>query len=688
VRINTGSTTALNKLADQSRMIRSRFEPDWYLNLAHFLGDQWVWWNHGRLDKPVGIPEHVQLVTENMIMPVILTRLAKKTKQRPVWTTIPNSGDDADISAAELSERIMEGKWRDLCMQEKLFDVLMWADICCAGFWKICWDGSAGKKVEVVIDANGNPMQDENGRLLYKSQVPSSMAISTKTISQGEVSLEVRNPFEILPDPLAKDIDSCEWIIEEVVQSEEYVRSHFDVELSGDTEVSAGPSDSRFFPAWRMGGSTSYKGVKVRELWLKSNTQFSKGRHVVWAKDKVLRDEDNHYEGLPYVMFSGVQVPGRFWPTSLVDQLREPQIELNKAKTQIRQNAQRIGNPALLKDRNAQVFYSGVPGEEVLYDGTMANAAPSYLQPPEMPRYVSEDVDRILNTIREISGQHEVSNATVPTGVTAAAAINLLLEQDDTRLGVTITEMETSLGYSGQMVLKLIAEYYQEERMVTLVGEDSAYDFISFRGASLKGNTQVEVQAGSQFPSSKAAQQAAIANTLTLFVQNQQYAQQPLDPRVLRRVLRDYQVGGLEAFFSDIAKDESQVNRENRLLYNGQPLPINDYDDDPTHIAGHEDEMKSSRFFRSPRQVQAVWQAHVSLHKERESARGQDAARTQLQQETLSDQARVGGDLLKIQANHMAKLEEDLQNAMFELQRVKIQANANARRTSNQGSNS
>jgi hypothetical protein len=40
----------------------------------------------------------------------------------------------------------------------------------------------------------------------------------------------------------------------------------------------------------------------------------------------------------------------------------------------------------------------------------------------------------------EISGIHDVSKAMVPTGVTAASAINLLQEADDTRLGPEIAE--------------------------------------------------------------------------------------------------------------------------------------------------------------------------------------------------------------------------------------------------------
>lgn len=617
--INTNSTTSLDKIAEQSRSIRSRYEPQWYLNLAFYLGDQWVFWNRGRIDKPV-VPKHRLMLTENRIMPVVLTRLARKTKQKPVWICVPNSPSDSDIDGAELASVTIEAKWRDYAMQDKLFTVLGWADICCAGFWKVTWDSTVGDKLTVAINPDTKqPMTDQMGRLMKADQIPAELRqrIPTKTVFQGEVVVEPRSPFELLPDPMATSIEDAEWIIEEVIQSEEYVKSHYGINLTGDTEVSAGPADSRYFPSWQMGASSSYKGVKVRELWIKPCPSYENGKRIVWAKDKILLNEDNPYPGLPYVMFKGVPVPGRFWPSSIVEQLREPQIELNKIKSQIRENAQRIGSPSLLKDRFSNTKYSGVPGEEISYDASNPNSIPRYLEPPNMPPYVIQEIERIETAIMEIAGQHEVTGSQVPAGVTAASAINLLLEQDDTRLGPTISEMEMQLGYAGRMVLELIAKYYSEERMLTTVGPDSNFDFVSFKGEMLHGNTAVEVQAGSAFPQSKAAKQAAIQQYLTLFLQNGMQ----IEPRTMRRLVRDYQAGALEAFTEDTSRDISQVNREHRLMYQGQPIPITSVDDDEIHIAEHSDTMKSNRFFRLDPRIQAVFLAHVQMHQQRLEAK-------------------------------------------------------------------
>jgi hypothetical protein len=511
----------------------------------------------------------------------------------------------------------------------------------------------------------------------------------TKTISQGEVCLEVRSPFMILPDPLATSLDDCEWIIEETVQSPQYVKDHYGVELDGDTPASAGPTDSRYFPSMAGAGGSSYMGVKVYEFWAKPGSKYgSKGKYVAWAKGKELYSDDNSYGVLPYLQFTGVPVPGRFWPTSITEQLRGPQIELNKVRSQIAENGQRIGNPSILKDRLANVEYTGVPGEEILYDSTTPNSVPQFLQPPDMPVYVREQLQTIQQSMQEISGAHEVSSSQVPAGVTAASAINLLLEQDDTRLGPAILDMETQLSTSGQRLLKMIAQYYTEERTMQLAGEDGDFDFVGFKGETLRNNVNISVQAGSMAPISKAAKQAGIRDTLTLFIQNGM----PLDPRSLRKMVRDLEVGDIEGLFGNLNTDIRQVKRENRFMYGGQPMPINTYDNDDLHIAEHQDEMKSARYFRQGQQIKAMFEAHVALHMDRRASAQEAAAQSQMMGQMQQAQGQADASQQAQDQQHQQQMTQsmlqghiDMQKQMQQHQHSMQQQKAQPQQRPNQG---
>jgi hypothetical protein len=615
----------LNKLFEQAKSPKARLEPDWYLNVAYYYGEQWVFWNHGRIDKPK-LEEWRIMLVDNRIMPANLARVARKVKNKPQFVVTPTSLDEDDLNSAELGEAILENDWSNLHLQQKLFNALMWAEVASAGFWKIYWDKTEGDyKEDYVFDPQGqafpNPQTGRPLRADEGEQILGIEGFEAKPVSMGDVKVEVLSPFNIFPDPLAEIIEDCEFIIEENVRSAEYIKKHYGEEIEPDTDVPIGIAESRMFPfITDKGGAGDYRGISVYELYAKPSSKYgAEGKRVIWTKNKVLLEEtleNSPFSGCPYVMFSGIKVPGRFWPTSITSQLRGPQTELNKIESQIRENALRIGNPSLLSSRQSNVAYSGLPGEKVFFDSTTPDAAPSFLQPPEMPVYVQNEVDRITSSITEISGLHEVSKANVPSGVTAASAINLLQEADDTRLGPEIQDLEEGLGKAGTKILKLRAQYQDDNRTIQAAGEDGEWNVTEFRGAILKKNTNVQVQAGSAMPRSKAAKQAAMQEILAMVLQ---YGLE-VRPRDLRKFLREFGVGGLEQMFSSLQGDEQHVRRENNLMKNGTAIDINDFDDDDVHIEGHNELRKSKWYFAASKDLKKIIDVHVMSHMERRQA--------------------------------------------------------------------
>ena len=282
-----------------------------------------------------------------------------------------------------------------------------------------------------------------------------------------------------------------------------------------------------------------------------------------------------------------------------------------------------------------------------------------------MPAYIQTRPSDIRDSIRALFGQMEVSSGGVPPGVTAASAINLLLEENDTMLGPDIAEMEDAITDSGRKLLWLLARYATDERVLRISGENGAWDIRAWRGNQLKDAGADEVQAGSGIPQSKAAKQAAISQMINLFIQNGQ----ALPPRILRQVMRDMEVGGLEHFFSNVGKTEAQVEEEHRLMLEGfgieqpQPvvdtdpmtqmpvqatagdgtplfygLPVNDFDEDDLHLESHYEFFRSPRFLelaRTPqgKQLQILMLGHAKLHEIKLQMAANNAAAAQMIQE-------------------------------------------------------
>ncbi len=614
----------LKELFRQAKSARAKFEPAWFMNLAYFQGDQWVGWDGSRLFRPTLRRDRITLV-DNRIQPCVRTEVAKLTKQRPVFICTPRTAGDEDVAAAEIGERVLEFEWTHLSMPDHFYRALEWSRVVGAGFLKVVWDRSLGDSAEVLVGPSGQPLTGSDGRplrgvdtakLTQALGLPDG-AVQQRTVNQGDIRVAVRSPLQIWPDPLAETFADLDWLIEASVVSPDHVQERYGAKVAPDTAASPGLVEARLGTSLGQGGS--FKGVKVFEYWRRPCAQHPGGFRAAWTEKQLLEVEDKPFDPMPYCMFAGIPVPGRFWPTSITEQLRPVQTELNKVKSQIAENRNRLGNPTLIASRLAvadpDAFEEQLsqPGGVAYYDDTSPNAIPTYLQAPGMPAYVVQEIDRIEASIQEISGQHEVSSAQVPAGVTAASAINLLQEADDTRLGPAITAMEAQLGAFGSKVVRLVARYYTDQRTIALAGENQAWDIFDFRGLMLRDHHHVEVQAGSTMPRSQAAKQAAMESLLTTFLQNGV----PLKPKDLAKYLRDYQVGGLDRLVAQFTEDEQQVNRENRQLSLGAQLPLNDFDDDEAHIDGHTEYQKGWRYQQLPPPTRMTFDAHVAAHRQR-----------------------------------------------------------------------
>lgn len=606
-----------------SKAIRRPREPQWFVNLAYHAGEQWVGFDGVQLFEPQ-LEDWRAKCVDNRIRPAVRAELARMTKAQPVWTGVPKDLGDKEVAAARMRERVFQHFWRSGDLVHLLRAALLWR-VASAGFWKVSWDSTAGPRMDVLVGPDGKTWKDDNGKPFpvdVRETLPPEIAEQLKPaqVGMGDARFELRTPFEIYPDDLAGEegLEGAAWIIEDAVHRPADIAEQFGVELEPDAQANAGISESRMPWGVQLGLTDGRKtGVRIREFWAKPCSEYKDGKWCVWANNKLLHEDVNPYPWLPYVMFAGAPVPGRFWPDGTVDDLVPQQTSLNKRESQIEENAERIGNPPLVRSASTEdVEWHGLPGEELVFQDTgTPNSVPQFLNVPELGVYVREDVDRRIDSIRELSGHSEIQAGSVPSGVTAAAAINLLLESNNDILAPDVGDMNKAISGAGRRLLWMLRKYASDERLAKIPGEEGAWDVFAFRGDDLGDCDEDGVEVASGVPQSKAAKQAAIQEVLNMFAQ----AGVQLNERDLRRVLQQYEIGGLEQFFASIGQDERQVARENQRLVRGEPLPINSYDDDDVHIASHQDLQKTARYDELPDQVKQAVEAHVQEHVKRRS---------------------------------------------------------------------
>jgi hypothetical protein len=104
--------------------------------------------------------------------------------------------------------------------------------------------------------------------------------------------------------------------------------------------------------------------------------------------------------------------------------------------------------------------------------------------------------------MRELSGDTDASGGRKPGQVSSGAGVELLQMAASTTLRLKARQVEYMIGKIGQKVLSRILQYYDDERVFNLIGDENHYKEYVFERARLKeslDNAKVPFQDAYQF---------------------------------------------------------------------------------------------------------------------------------------------------------------------------------------------
>jgi hypothetical protein len=535
-----------------------------------------------------------------------------------VWEVLPATAEEEDVNQAKVATKFLDAKWRELEMEEAREEFVMWLLTCGTAFIKTWWDPEkyADENMVAMTDEEGNEVKDDNGQVLY---VPRQLE-DGRLAPIGDLDACVVSPFEIIPDPDAANLKECRWIIHAKKWPLEVAESKWNVKLASEVDES-NPFDKAKGMLKKLWGKSQHEpsdedGVIVKEMWERPSKKHPQGRLVIVAGEKLIADGPNPMPDgeLPFIMAGHYVVPGRFWRQAVVQHLISPQKQFNKTRSQITEIKNRTANPQKLIPVNSSVDeskWTGEPGLNIRYN-PLAGAKPEYIQPPSVPSYVFKELENLLYDLDQISGQHEVSHGQTPPGVKSGIAIRYLQEQDDTKLGPTVRNLEKAWKRLAKMWLKMAREYYdpQEARMVKHVGKNNEVAVEDFHAAEMPMEPDVIVVSGSSLPESKAARQEFLKELYGMGVF--------VDPKTgqndNQRFLKMLEIGGTEEAFDDISADLNAAEMENRYAMEGREIAVHEWDNHKLHIYDHNKERKGTNFANWPQEAKEILGRHIKIH--------------------------------------------------------------------------
>lgn len=488
-----GKADLVTQRYEQARRAKYPMLRTWATCLAFYVGEHWRTWDQRaqRLVQPAQLPSWRLLLTDNQIPGSVEIGASKLSRSRQKPRALPDTEDEEDKAGAQAGTKALDHWWAVDEMDWKELAANIHRIIFGAAFFHDYWDPQKSAKIALTDPYSGRlsgqraPVGDETCRILSVFEVFPQPGIKDHD-RMGWMVLAEREPISAVKDQYGEKADG----VQSNTATEEAV---LDWIVPGATGISGADS------AGNGAGNTPDEGFVTKLTYYEAvSPRFPQGRHLVVANRQLLFEgemlPDPHAE-IPVSQFAYRYVPERYWPMGNVESLIGLQRELNLTQSYMAENLRLFGRPQRVVDKNARIPKESLTTspDEIIEATVGQGRAIEFLTPPALPLWVSDRDDKIRAAMNQVSGNHEVSNAQNPSGVTAASALRLLQEADDTRLAVPALLGKRGLQKLSQHVLTGMVERYREPRLIQTLGRGQVRQAQALTGADI-GHRDVLVE--------------------------------------------------------------------------------------------------------------------------------------------------------------------------------------------------
>lgn len=681
----------LTKLVDERKeaAVNWRVIQQIQVNRAYFRGDQWIKWDNVR--KIAFVPEpnpNQPRYTYNKIKPLILTLLAKLTKNRVQLEVLPDTNDDERIDVANAGYKFLKYQWDEDNMDHKTRRLKL----------HMLVDGMPALKVFVDMTKGDDIPLDVPEDLL--GDLP-DVRMPMKT---GKIVTQVVDQLQLYIDPTAEDIDGIKWVIHEFPKDVDEIFDEYGVKVE--------PEEIHMRTSFDMGISTDprkrfFNHAMVREYWEWPSAKYPNGRKITVAGGQLLDNDEDPGEN-PWIFFPMIPVPGSAIADGIVKDMTTPQLSYNVKRTAEARMLEELGIGKWMVPVNSVEDESELSDEiaGIVHYTPINGMKPNRENGPEPGNGWQNAMERDKADMEDISGAHEISQGSVPKGVDTYGGLQLLVEQDETRLAIAAHSYEEGIKKWGEKVLRLVKKHFPEEQMLRIVGENGEVEVFAFSGADLSGNEVVDVVPGSSLPEVRAVRDAKIFQMWQagMFV----------DPKTgvadVRKVTRMLGQSISSSYFDDTELDENKAKMEQRQwetlfsdpatvraimewqlqmqqyqlaaqqiqMVGGTPPPppqppvklpvVRDFYDHQTHLAVHNRFRKGSFYDNLPPELQAIIDQHCAEHEQALMA----PQIAQQQQQMMMQQQQIRAQAEEAEAQHRRQMEMKQQDHVNSLERELI----------------
>jgi len=570
-----------NKLEEiRASASRQAHEAIWMKNTAYVLGFPGVQWNAASrsfapVNRAAGRKNKIQV---NKLLPALQNRLSRLCKNQPRYDVKPNDSTQDAKDNAKFKLDILISKWEELRINQKRASLIMWVQQTGHAYLGGFWDDTLGN---LMVD----PMTGE-------------------TDFEGDIRIDVISPFEIFPDPNAKTFDEARYFIRAKIRPLEYFQSQYgeagEKVTAEETWLLSAQFEQRI-NSMNVRGAGSSGDSKNTALELsyyeRPSKKHPKGRMIVEASGTRLVEKELPCGKIPLVKFDDIIVGGKYYSECVTTHAVPIQDQYNQVIRRRADWTNRLLKGGYVSPRGNGLIREALTDEqaEIIQYDPVPNApgggAPIPLQIPMIPQWAYTEEDRLDSMMSEIMGLGEASQGNLPSASIPAIGMQLLVEQDQTRIGIEIENHEYGFSDIGTLILDYVQKYYLIPRKMKFAGKN-VYIVKDVSGDKLEGSNDVTVVRGSMNPSSKALRRQELLN-----LYDRGLLGDPADPKVRQNLMADLEFGDISEPYLDNSIDQNRIKLAIEQIKQGI-LP--DMDESDNHAEFYKE---LSRFRKSEKYI-------------------------------------------------------------------------------------
>lgn len=425
----------------------------------------------------------------NMIWQAIQSTAPMQTDARPKFIFLP--AEPSDLEFSQLIEKVSEQDWDKWGWMQSVLEVILDGYVFGTGISSMKWDQSKlyGIGAPVYIseepfyifpDPDCNDFNDEKSEGMFHaypvttSKLKADFPKFAKQIKANTKDWLKVKKSEVKSDTFYNFHNSTTM----QMPAETYGSTDDDTDLP-KTLVIEGflrPTDVEESVTNEVGEDGSEKKVYT------AKRRYPKGRHVLIACGILLIDEELPFgDGLvPYSKYVNYCDPRNFWGISEVEALESPQKLFNRILCYAVDIMLYCSNPGWKVSTDADVDTDNLtnqPGEVIEHapGGTVER-----FQGAQVPPHFMQILDRLVGWFNDVAGQSEFSRGEAPGGVTAASAIEQLIQASRTRVRQKQRNLDVYLKSVGRQYLNRVLEYYTVPRVYRMTNEDGSPYWLKF----------------------------------------------------------------------------------------------------------------------------------------------------------------------------------------------------------------